>query len=87
MDYEKLNRERFGRRLSLARKQAGLAQKGLAFLTHFTQSEIAFYETGKRTPKDGSCICTHQTFGTRTLLSEQKTAFVLRKKRTGNKLR
>lgn len=54
MDYEKLNRERFGRRLATARSEAGLTQKGLAFLTGFVQSEIAVYEKGKRSPRDGA---------------------------------
>ena len=54
MDYEKLNRERFGRRLATARSEAGLTQKGLAFLTGFVQSEIAVYEKGKRSPRDAA---------------------------------
>lgn len=54
MDYEKLNRERIGRRIATARADAGLTQKGLAFLTGFTQSEIAVYEKGKRLPRDAA---------------------------------
>ena len=56
---EKLIKERFGRRLALARMKEGLTQKGLAVLLGYKQSEIGFYETGSRMPRDTSikAIC------------------------------
>ena len=56
---DKLQKERFGRRLALARMKEGLTQKGLALLLGFKQSEIGFYETGTRMPRDAAikAIC------------------------------
>lgn len=64
MDYEKLNKERFGRRLSTARAEAGLTQKGLAYLLGMKQAEIAIIEKGKRMPKDAFIRTVCEKLGT-----------------------
>ena len=52
MDYKKWNKEKMGRRIATCRMNAELSQRDLAGLMGIKQSEIGYYETGKRTPDD-----------------------------------
>ena len=53
-DYAKLNRKRFGRRLTIARTKCDLTQEGLALLVSSKQAIIWRYEAGNAMPKDAN---------------------------------